>query len=300
MTTVRRLQIDRLSLRRQDLLCLSLYYLGFSRVRNLAFRLCRLPVARILAFHDVPDYLAANFRSKLEVLKKQACIVSLHDIFAGKMSWRKINVAITFDDGYRGWLDNVSPVLRDLGVTATFFVSSGFVGLREDKEADFAASKLRNSQRTTGGLRAEELRKLAEEGFSIGGHTSNHVNLEEFRDIKDVRSEILEDKKELERITGTKVEYFAYPFGLYRNTHIDIVHVLQESGYRGAVTLVPGFVDASTNSYYGHRDLVHASMPMSVFKAKFLGNYDGVTFLRTILQLLRLSCIYNHQGKEVR
>lgn len=278
------LEIDPASLRRQDLLCLSLYYLGFSRMRNFAFRFCRIPIARILAFHDVPDHLVANFRRKIEVLKKQANVVSLDDIFAGKMLWRKINVAITFDDGYRGWLDNVSPVLRDLGVTATFFISSGFVGLRDDKEADFVASKLRNSQRTTGGLRAEELRKLAEEGFAIGGHTSNHVNLEEFRDIRDVRSEILEDKKELERITGTKVEFFAYPFGLYRNTHIDLVHVLQESGYRGAVTLVPGFVNASTNSYYGCRDLVRASTPMSVFKASFLGNQDGAEFLRRILR----------------
>lgn len=277
-------EIDALSIRRQDLICLSLYYLGFSRMRNFVLRLCRMPVARILAFHDVPDHLVANFRRKIEVLKKQANIVSLHDIFAGKMLWKKINVAITFDDGYRSWVDNVSPVLRDLGVTATFFVSSGFVGLREDREADFVASKLRSSERTTGGLRGEELRKLAEEGFAIGGHTSNHVNLSELRDIKEVRSEIQGDKKELERITGTKVEYFAYPFGFYRNAHIDLVQVLQESGYRGAVTLVPGLVNASTNSYYGHRDLVRASMPMSVFKARFLGNQDGVEFLRRILR----------------
>jgi peptidoglycan/xylan/chitin deacetylase (PgdA/CDA1 family) len=53
-------------------------------------------------------------------VKEFANIVSLDDILAGRMSLRKINVAITFDDGYRGWLDNVCPVLRDIGLSATF------------------------------------------------------------------------------------------------------------------------------------------------------------------------------------
>ena len=260
--------------------------------------LCRRPVARILAFHDVPDHLVANFRHQIEVLKKQTNIVGLNDIFAGKMSWGKINVAITFDDGYRSWFNSVAPVLRDLGVTATFFVSSGFLGLQKDKEVDFAANKLKNNQRVTGGLHAEELRKLADDGFSIGGHTKNHVNLEELRDVRDARSEILEDKMELERITETKIEYFAYPFGLYRNPHVDLAQILQEYGYRGAVTLDPGFSNSSTNRYYGYRDLVRATMPMSVFKARFLGNYDGVTFLRTITKLPRLRRIYNHHGTK--
>jgi peptidoglycan/xylan/chitin deacetylase (PgdA/CDA1 family) len=277
--------IGKTSLRKQDLLCLSLYYLGFSRIRNLVFRVRRIPVARILAFHDVSQDQVRSFRKKLETVKATANIVSLDDILADRMSRKKINVAITFDDGYRGWNDNVFPILRELGVTATFFVSSGFVGLREEEERDFLRTNLRSNQKTTGGLTAKELRKLSKEGFSIGGHTCNHVNIAALSDINELRREIQNDKKELEKITGTKVEYFAYPFGYYQNIHMDLVQILRESGYRGALTLVPGLINADTNSYCLHRDLVNASMPMSVFKARLLGNHDGVMFLRRMLRL---------------
>jgi len=271
------------SIRRQDLLCLILYYLGFSRIRNLIFRLRRMPVARILAFHDVPYSDIRHFREKLEVIQEVGNVISLDDIVTGRMSWKKINVAITFDDGYRGWYDNVFPVLRDLGITATFFVSCGFIGVQDKEERNFIKNNLRSNQKTSGSLAISELRTLADNRFTIGGHTLSHVNLSELSNISKVCSEIQKDKMELERITKKKVEYFAYPFGFYQNTQIDIVKILQDSGYKGAVTLTPGLITANTNSYYLHRDLVSASMPMSVFKARLLGNHDGVMYARKIL-----------------
>jgi peptidoglycan/xylan/chitin deacetylase (PgdA/CDA1 family) len=218
-------------------------------------------------------------------VKKVANVVNLDDVFAGRISLEKINVVITFDDGYRGWLDNVCPVLKDLGMSATFFVSSGLVELREEEERDFLQNNLMRNEQTTGSLTAEELRTLAREGFAIGGHTCNHVNLTEICNISKLRYEIQKDKKELERIAGTIVKYFAYPFGFHRNASIDLVKVLQESGYQGAVTLVPGFITPDTNSYFLHRDIAIASIPMSVFKARLLGNYDGVMYVRRILRL---------------
>jgi peptidoglycan/xylan/chitin deacetylase (PgdA/CDA1 family) len=275
--------IRKTSVRKQDLLCLFLYYLGFSWIRNIVFRVRRMPVTRILVFHDVSLDEVQSFRKKIETLKATTNIVNLDDILAGRMSWEKINIAITFDDGYRGWIDNVFPVLRELGVTATFFVSSGFVGLREDEERDFLRTNMMSNRKTTGGLTDKELRKLSEGGFSIGGHTCNHVNIATLHDINELRCEIQDDKKELERITGTKVEYFAYPFGFYRNARMDLVQILRESGYRGALTLEPGLINTDVNRYRLHRDLVNASMPLSVFKSRLFGNNDGAMFLRRML-----------------
>jgi len=279
------LEIETTSIRRQDILCLFLYYLGFSRFRDIVLRSRRIPVARILAFHDVSRDEMQSFRKKLEVVKKMANIVSLNDILDGKMSWRKINIAITFDDGYRGWIDYVYPVLRDLGISATFFVSSGLVGLHGEEERNFFLKNLRSDRQTTGSITAEELRKLAGAGFAIGGHTCNHVNVADYRDLTKLNNEVQKDKINLEKITGTKVEYFAYPFGFYHNSSIDLVQMLQVCGYRGAVTLVPGVITTRTNSYYLHRDLVRATMSVSVFKARLMGNYDGVIAIRKLLRL---------------
>ena len=272
------------SFRRQDLLCLSLYYMGFSRIRNLVFRMRRIPVARILAFHDVSKDQVQGFREQMETIKSMTNVVSLDDILAGRMSEERINVAITFDDGYRDCIDIVTPILKELKVTATFFVSSGFVGLAEEEERNFLKANLRSDKVTNGGIIAKGLRKLSSEGFSVGGHTCNHVDLAKLKEINEIRKEIQNDKRELEAIIGTKVEYFAYPFGYYRNEGFDLAQILRESGFRGALTLVPGLNNADTNRYLLHRDLVNASMPMSVFKARLLGNHDGVMFLRRIVR----------------
>ena len=286
LPTSLRPKINPAAIRRQDLLCLFLYYLQFSRIRNLVFRLRRKPVVRILAFHDVPNSQVQCFREKLEIVKAVANVVSLDDIFNGTLSWDKINVAITFDDGFCGWLDNACPILKDFGMNATFFVSSGLIGLRDECKQGYASSYIPSNRRANSSIFTEEsVRKLAEEGFAIGGHTWNHVNLQDIHDINKLSIEIQKDKKELERILGATVDYFAYPFGKYKNAYVDLAQVLQASGYKAAVTLVPGFITPGINNYYWHRDLARASTPNNIFKSRILGNYDGVMSIRRILQL---------------
>lgn len=256
-------------------------------MRNLLYRWRRVPVVRILAFHDVHPGQVPSFRRQLEILKGEANIVSLGDILAGRLSWRRLNVAITFDDGYRGWLHNVCPALRDLGIGATFFVSSGFIGLVGEEERDFLRNNLKSDRPHSGVLDARELREIAAQGFAIGGHTRRHVNLAKVEDVDELRSEIEVDKAQLERMTGAKVEYFAYPFGASRHGRIDLARVLEECGYRGAVTLVPGPVTSGTDGYRLNRDLVNASMSVPVFRARLGGNHDGVAFVRRFLGLRR-------------
>lgn len=275
-----------MAIRRQDLFCLSLYYSQYSTIRNRFFRWRKIPVARILAFHDVPPGQIQAFREKMKIVQDMANVVSLSQLFSWQISWERLNVAITFDDGFRGWVDNVCPILKDFSMGATFFVSSGLVGLRDEEEQKFLRGNLRNDRPASGKLIDEDgLRQIAGEGFAIGGHTLSHVNLRGINDISMVRSEIERDKENLETITGTEVRYFAYPFGISTNVDIDLAAVLRESGYLGAVTLSPGLITSSTDSYFWHRDLVSAAMSPSVFKARLLGNYDGVMYVRRILRL---------------
>lgn len=273
-------------IRRQDLLCLLLYCLQYSKIRNQLFRWRRRSVTRILAFHDVLDTERECFREKLRIVKSVGNVVSLEDVVTGKLSSDKINVAITFDDGFQGWLENACPILKELGMNATFFVSSGLIGLRGEHEREFLTNKLMSSRHTGGTLiTAQALRTLADQGFCIGGHTYNHSNLGEIRHRGGLVAEIEKDKKDLERIAGTAINFFAYPFGIYKNKYFDMGSVLEGSGYKGAVTLVPGFVTGRTNRFFWGRDLVNPSMPSSVFKARIMGNYDPVMYARKLLRL---------------
>lgn len=269
----------------QDIGVLLPYYLGYSRIRNMFLRLKRRPVARFVRFHDISPEALGCFRANLHFLKRNTNVMSLDDFFSGRLSPEKINTVITFDDGYKSWAADAVPILQELGLPATFFVSSGLVGLSKEEEAEFAQSKLFLKLRTDrdivkSGLNSEDLRGIAEKGFIVGGHTLNHCNLEEVRDSVRLRYEIAEDKMRLERMIGRKIEYFAYPFGAYRNPVTDLAGMLKELGYRGAVTTVPGFNSIGTDPYLLHREFTDAATPRQVFRARVYGNYDAVQFLK--------------------
>jgi len=265
--------------RKQDLCLLLLYYLGFSRTRNMLFRFQRKPVARFVTFHDIPNEADANFRATLRFLKQNTNVISLDEFFAGRLSCKMMNTVITFDDGYKSWMSNALPALRQHGLPATFFVSSGFLGLPRNDEAEFIRSKLKTTRKTSGGLSETDVRKIADENFTIGGHTWNHLNLAGIRDMAELRREILSDKRRLESIIGKEIQYFAYPFGAYRNPDNDLIEVLKEVGYRAALTTVPGFNTAGSNPHLLCRDLTGVPTPLCVFRARVQGTYDGVNFL---------------------
>jgi phosphatidylinositol alpha-1,6-mannosyltransferase len=92
-----------------------------------------------LLFHKVPtvvDPLVSSeldlprFEQILDVVAANANVLPLAEATAalqrGTLPPRA--VALTFDDGYAEWIDNVSPALRRRGLPATFFVTTGQLG----------------------------------------------------------------------------------------------------------------------------------------------------------------------------
>ena len=269
-----------MAIRRQDIFVVLLHYLGFSRVRNLLSRIRGTALTKFVVFHDLPPSLIDDFRAKLTYLKENTNVISMDDYVAGHVSAGKVNVIITFDDGYKSWVTTAMPMLRELELTATFFISSGFVGLTQDAEAEFVQSKLKTAQKATGCLTEHDIRTLAEEGFTIGGHTCNHVDLSITESEAGAMQEILEDKRQLESILGQDIHYFAYPFGSDSNAAVDLIGLLKGAGYRGAVTTRPGFNNDASDPYLLRRDLTGSRMSISAFGARVTGNYDAVMFVK--------------------
>jgi peptidoglycan/xylan/chitin deacetylase (PgdA/CDA1 family) len=226
------------------------------------------------------------FKRNLYFLKKNMNVISLDDFFFYRLSSEKINVAITFDDGVKSWINIAVPILKELELPATFFVSSGFIGLTKQNEREYIRSNLLLDQtknsRTSGCLNFNDIKMIVNEGFTIGGHTVNHRNLTKVNEENVLRYEICEDKSRLEQIVGFKISYFSYPFGAYYNSEINISEVLKECGYKGAVTTASGFNRIGSDPYRLHRELTNASMHRLVFRARIYGNSDLVTFLKNL------------------
>lgn len=98
-----------------------------------AGRLCVVNYHRILEHTDPllesePD--VATFRWQMSVLASCFNVLPLHEavelLAAGRMPPRA--VCITFDDGYRSVHDLALPILKEFGLPATVFVTTGYIG----------------------------------------------------------------------------------------------------------------------------------------------------------------------------
>jgi peptidoglycan/xylan/chitin deacetylase (PgdA/CDA1 family) len=270
-------------LAKQDLAGLVLHYSGLLRIVGARPWTRKIPAARVLAFHDVPAVASGRFREMMEYVKMRTNVVDLDDVVAGRLSSDKPNVAITFDDGYRGWFENALGILRALEIPATFFVCSGFVGLNGVEEREFLSKRLKVVSDTSGSISVAGLKGLANAGFSIGGHTVSHVALPSLPSAAAIRDEIERDKEALERMLGRRLDYFAYPFGFYSGCACDVPALVRSAGYRGAVTVEAGVNGLDMKPYCLRRDLVNPLMPLPVFKARISGAHDWVRAMRRAL-----------------
>ncbi len=123
-------------------------------------------------------------------------------------------VAITFDDGTLGQFEHAVPALRERGMTATFFVTTDWVG-------------------RPGFMSWEQLRRLGEWGMSVQSHSRSHPHLSEL-DREDLWVEIHDSKSELDRNLRQCTTQLALPGG--DRPRRSLRHLLGEAGYSVVAT----------------------------------------------------------------
>ena len=64
------------------------------------------------------------FESHLLYFKKHANLVSVNDILTNKIKEGEINIAISFDDGYKNNYQYAMPILNKLNIPATFYITT--------------------------------------------------------------------------------------------------------------------------------------------------------------------------------
>ncbi|MFJ9863372.1 polysaccharide deacetylase family protein [Streptomyces sp. NPDC101165] len=136
-------------------------------------------------------------------------------------------VGLTFDDGYADFLDNALPVLARWECTATLFVPPGRLG------GDNAWDPLGPRKPL---LTAAGVRHAALAGVEIGSHGLTHVDLTRADDTT-LGAETAESRALLEKVTGTPVTGFCYPYGAVDRRAVDAV---RKAGYGYACAIDPG------------------------------------------------------------
>jgi peptidoglycan/xylan/chitin deacetylase (PgdA/CDA1 family) len=138
------------------------------------------------------------------------------DLAAGILPPRRTFV-ITFDDGRSDGYTEAFPILRRLGLVATFYVITGRIGAPNS-------------------LSASQLQRLASAGMEIGSHTVDHVPLNTAIPSA-ARLQLTRSAAQIAAVTGERPTTFAYPFG-----GVDPLDqaLVRETGYAMAFTEVYG------------------------------------------------------------
>jgi peptidoglycan/xylan/chitin deacetylase (PgdA/CDA1 family) len=185
-------------------------------------------------------------------------------------------VTVTFDDGYHDNLENAVPVLEELGIPATIFISTRII----DGEARF--SWYRGEQPPLLGW--DEIADLdRHELISFGAHTRSHPALPRL-DENRARAEILGSKRDLETRLGRTVEDFCYPAGLYGDREARLV---REAGFTTGVTCEPGVNEATEAPLALRRTMIDRRDTVVDFDAKLAGWLDRPLRLRQLVHQRR-------------
>ncbi len=238
----------------------------------------RGPLVRIVVFHDVPD--AVWFESMVETLAKKYTLISPSDFYAGALDAARINVLVTFDDGYASWVDVAAPILKKYACTALFFVSSGLLQGAHDAHMTetFMRTHLRISPKLP--LSWEGARTLLREGHSLGGHAATHADLT--RSTRDERVfEIANDKVAIEVASGQMLTDFAYPFGTVHHVNREVAEDVVRAGYHRAYTAISRFAYPPHTLYIPRMCIENATTPKQL--ARWVeGAYDLFDMMKTL------------------
>jgi peptidoglycan/xylan/chitin deacetylase (PgdA/CDA1 family) len=131
-------------------------------------------------------------------------------------------VMITVDDGYVDDVRTILPVLLRHHMVATFYIITG-----RFHEQGF--------------VNETEVRRLDAAGMDIGAHTRTHVPLNAVPAAA-MRAQVSGSKRDLQRVLGHFVDFFAYPFGAFDPA---VVAEVRKVGFVLAVTTKGGTTESS-------------------------------------------------------
>lgn len=143
-------------------------------------------------------------------------------------------LAITFDDAYRSVHELARPVLRELGVTASVYAPTDWIGSERPMQWPGIDGWLGTGhERELIPMDWAELAELSEEGWEVGSHTCSHPHLTALDDER-LAAELEGSRSACAAGLGRPCETIAYPYG---DVDDRVVAATASAGYRAAGAL---------------------------------------------------------------
>lgn len=152
------------------------------------------------------------------------------------------SIVITLDDGYKDAYTYAYPIFQKYNITVNLLIPPGLL-----EGADY--------------MSWSQLGQMAGNNLvHIVNHTWSHFSLPGGDGTK-IRFEVETAEKELEQHLGKKLTVFGYPYGSFNSLAIQI---LQQEGFVGAFTTIPGTLECDSFIMALHRTRIGNS-PLSFY-----------------------------------
>lgn len=278
---------------------------------------------RIVTYHGVDerDHPVVNmdrlqvapalFARQIEALARQYRVLELETavrFFMEHQRWPDRGLAITFDDGYLNNLEQAAPILRRLGLPATFFVTSSFVegrarpwwymlrqALAERGDAKAAATAVRLegewrplTERERAArlidfigdagqtaiyypfMNRDEVKKLFGMGFDVQPHGDAHLSFRS-ESAERLTAEIQTSTAFVRELTGRTPWGFAYPYGHLPSAREPVEAALRDCGIVAAVTTREGNNPPTADRWALRRWDLHGGYSVSAVSVRVAG-----------------------------
>ncbi len=217
-------------------------------------------------YHHVFDDERAGFERQIRYFKNIGEVISIDDAIGMIASGTPVDgryLCITFDDGFKNWIENAVPILASEGVVAAFFVATGYIGTDLQRDRDRLLAFYDDGERLMEFLTWDDCRTMTEAGMTIGSHSEGHVHLMDLSDA-DAMAELKRSRETIERETSVPCRHFCCPFG---RAGIDY-----DPARHPAMAKDAGYVSFLT----GHRGANRkGASPLDVRRDHFLANWGN-------------------------
>ena len=138
-------------------------------------------------------------------------------------------IGISVDDADKSFFEVGWPLFKKNNIPVTLFVTTGTIA---------------NNNKSY--LNWNQIRKLKEEGVTIGAHSHTHAHMPDIS-IEDVKKEIELSNKIFLKELGEIPTLFAFPYG---ETNTDIINLIKEYKFKVAFGQHSGIINETSNMYY--------------------------------------------------
>ena len=169
-------------------------------------------------------------------------------------------IGISIDDADKSFFEIGWPLFKEHNIPVTLFVTTGTIA---------------NNNKSY--LNWNQIRKLKEEGVTIGAHSHTHAHMPDIK-LEEVRKEIEVSNKIFLKELGEIPTLFAFPYG---ETNTDIINLIKEYKFKVAFGQHSGIINETSNMYYLPRFSLnekYGEIDRVIFaaSAKGLGVYDFI------------------------